>query len=111
MRVKAGFGVELGSVNSNLEQHGCQDHLVRITRATVAETTAGSREPSNFHHFSVPVGSPSRSPSVIQYPVDHSNHLDEVLELLLWQSLRVSIGDHLLLCLPLLKYELFNLSS
>jgi len=44
MRVKAGFGVELGSVNSNLEQHGCQDHLVRITRATVAETTAGSRE-------------------------------------------------------------------
>ena len=43
MIVKAGFGVELGRVNSNLEQHSRQDHLVRITSATAAEATAGNR--------------------------------------------------------------------
>ena len=33
---------ELGSIgNSNLEQHACQDHIARVARATVAETTVG----------------------------------------------------------------------
>lgn len=36
-------GSELGSVNSNLEQHGCQDQMARVTTATITETMAGVR--------------------------------------------------------------------
>jgi len=40
MRVGSDNGSELGSANSNLEQHGRQDQTARVSRVTVAKVKA-----------------------------------------------------------------------